>query len=81
MQENMGLIPGLERSPGEGNGNILQYSCLGNPTDRGAWRAVVSPGGRKESHMTEQLSMSMAYHGRYTIFLKTKAINHQRIIY
>ena len=32
-----GLIPGLGRSPGEGNGNPLQYSCLGNPIDRGAW--------------------------------------------
>ena len=38
---DMGLIPGLERSPGEGNGNPFQYSCLGNPTDRGAWRATV----------------------------------------
>ena len=37
----MGLIPGLGRSPGEGNGNPLQYSCLGNPTDRGAWWAIV----------------------------------------
>ena len=36
-----GLIPGLERSPGEGNGNILQYSFLGNPMDRGAQRATV----------------------------------------
>ena len=36
-----GSIPGLERSPGEGNGNPLQYSCLGNPTDRGAWQAIV----------------------------------------
>ena len=33
-----GLIPGLGRSPGEGNGNPLQYSCLGNPIDTGAWR-------------------------------------------
>ena len=32
-----GLIPGLGRSPGEGNGNPLQYSCLENPTDGGAW--------------------------------------------
>ena len=32
-----GLIPGSGRSPGEGNGNPLQYSCLGNPMDRGAW--------------------------------------------
>ena len=36
-----GLIPGLGRSPGEGNGNLLQYSCLGNPMDRGAWQATV----------------------------------------
>ena len=36
-----GSIPGLESFPGEGNGNPLQYSCLGNPMDRGAWRATV----------------------------------------
>ena len=36
-----GLIPGLQRSPGEGNGNPLQYSCLENPMDRGAWGATV----------------------------------------
>ena len=40
MQE-MGSIPGLERSPGEGNGNLHQYSCLGNPMGRGAWWATV----------------------------------------
>ena len=34
---DLGLIPGLGRSPGEGNGNPLQYSCLENPTDGGAW--------------------------------------------
>ena len=38
--EDLVLIPGLERSLGEGNGNPLQYSCLGNPMDRGAWRAT-----------------------------------------
>ena len=36
-----GSIPGLGRSPGEGNGYPLQYSCLENPMDRGAWRATV----------------------------------------
>ena len=36
-----GSIPGSGRSPGEGNGNRLQYSCLENPMDRGAWRAIV----------------------------------------
>ena len=38
---NLGSIPGLGRSPGEGNGNPLQYSCLDNPMDRGAWWATV----------------------------------------
>ena len=38
---DVGLIPGLGRSSGEGNGNPSQYSCLGNPMDRGAWQATV----------------------------------------
>ena len=38
---DVGLIPGSGRSPGEGNGNPLQYSCLENPMERGAWRATV----------------------------------------
>ena len=44
---DMGLIPGLERSPREGNGNPFQYSCLGNPIDRGAWWATVHPWSHK----------------------------------
>ena len=48
-----GLIPRSGRSPREGNGNPLQYSCLENPVDRGAWWDTVH-GGRKESDMTEQ---------------------------
>ena len=48
-----GFIPGLGRSPGEGNGNPLQYSCLENPI---GWRSLVgySPWGRKESDTTER---------------------------
>ena len=46
---DMGSIPGLGKSPREGNGKPLQYSCLGNPIDRGAWRATV-PGVAKEQH-------------------------------
>jgi len=38
---DLGLIPGLERSPGEGNGNPLQYSCLDNFMDRRIWWAIV----------------------------------------
>ena len=46
---NMGSIPGLGRSPGVGNGNPLQYSCLRNPMDRGAWWVTVH--GVTESDM------------------------------
>ena len=38
---DLGWIPELRRSPGEGNGNLLQYACLENPMDRGAWQAIV----------------------------------------
>ena len=48
------LIPGSGRSPAAGNGNPLQYSCLENSTDRGAWRATVH-GGHKELGTTEHI--------------------------
>ena len=48
---DMGLIPGLGRSPGEGHGNPLQYSCLKNLMDRGAWWATVHR--LTQSDMTE----------------------------
>ena len=47
-----GSIPGSGRFPGEGNGNLLQYSCLENPMDRGAWQTTVHGGG-KESDTTK----------------------------
>ena len=50
---DIGSILGLGRSPGEGNGNLLQYSCLGNPMVRGAWWATVHRAA-KESEMTKQ---------------------------
>ena len=57
---DLGSIPGSGRSPGEGNGNPLQYSCLENPMDRGAWQAT--PMGSQESDTTEQLSTSSHHH-------------------
>ena len=53
---NLGLIPGSGRSPGEGNGNPLQYSCLGNPMDK--FLAGYSAWGRKESDLTERLTLT-----------------------
>ena len=51
-----GLIPGLGRSPSEGNGNPLQYSCQENPVDRGAWQATV-PGVAKSLKQLKRLSI------------------------
>jgi len=50
-EEDLSSIPGSGRSPGEENGNPLQYSCLGNTMDRGSWKAIVH-GFIKESDMT-----------------------------
>ena len=64
---DMGLIPELGQSSGEGHGNPLQYSCLENPMDRGAWWATVR-GGCKELDTTERLTIS--------IFIYTYIMNH-----
>ena len=53
----LGSIPGLGRSPGEGNGNSLQYSCLENSMDRGAWQTIQSIGSQNRtwlSNLTQQ---------------------------
>ena len=47
---DLGSIPALGRSPGEGNGYPLQYSCLENPMDRGAWWAIQSMGSQRVEH-------------------------------
>ena len=52
---DLGSTPGSERSSEDGNGNLLQYSCLKNFEDRGAWRATYSPCSHKESDTTERL--------------------------
>ena len=48
-----GSIPRLGRSPGEGNGNPLQYSCLENPTDGGAWQATVHGVAKSQTRLNE----------------------------
>ena len=50
---DMGSIPGWGRSPGEGNGNPLQYSCLANAMDRGAWRATVHEVAKSQTRLND----------------------------
>ena len=56
---DLGLIPGPERFPREGHGNSLQYSCLENPMDKGAWRATVH---RVAKSWTQLKQLSMPAH-------------------
>ena len=49
---DLGSIPGLGRSPGEGNGNPHQYSCLGNPMDRGTWQATVHGVAKSQARLS-----------------------------
>ena len=51
--EDLGSIPGLGRSPGVGNGNSLQYACLENPVDRGAWWATVRRVEKSRTHLSD----------------------------
>ena len=51
---DLGLIPGSGRSPGERNGNPLQYSCLGIPMDRGAWWATVHGVAKNQTRLSDQ---------------------------
>ena len=56
---DLGLIPGLGRSPGEGNGNSLQYSCLENPMDRGAWWATVYGVAKSQTRLSDFTSLML----------------------
>ena len=57
---DMGSIPGLGRSSGEGNGNPLQYSCLGNPMDRGAWWATVHGVAKIWTQLSNKTTVSLS---------------------
>ena len=67
-----GSIPGLGRSPGEGNGNPLQYSCLENPMDRGAWWATVHRVAKSRTRLSDFTSL------RFTSTVKKMEMNNIR---
>ena len=56
-----GLIPGSGRSPGEGSGSQLQYSCLGNPMDKGAWQAAVHGNTRVRYNLVTKEQQCLLY--------------------
>ena len=57
---DLGSIPESERSPGEGNGNPLQYSCLENPMDSGAWQATVHGVAKSRTQLSDFTSLTAA---------------------
>ena len=69
---NVSLIPGLERSPGGGYGNPLQYSCLENPIDRGAWRVTVT---RSWTRLKCLSTHTQEYEYKYNFFFLKKIVS------
>ena len=67
---DLGLIPGSERSPGEGNGHSLQYSCLENPIDRGAWWSTVH--GVTKSQ-TERLTIFTFFDAKHLLLIRNSS--------
>ena len=57
---DLGLIPGLGRSPGEENCNSLQCSCLGNPMDRGGWQATVHGVAKSQTRLSKKAHYNIA---------------------
>ena len=62
-QDVQGLIPGSGRPPGEGNDNLLQYSCLENPMDRGGWWATVHEVAKSRTQLSMQACMKLTFRG------------------
>ena len=71
---DVGSIPGWGRSAGEGNGNPLQYSCLGNPMDRGAWRATARGAARVGHNLatTQQPKVTEHAQSKSSSYFKNK---------
>ena len=73
---DVSLLPGLGRSSGEGNGHPLQYSCLKNPMDRGAWGATVHGVAKSQTRLSNS---NISYHTVWSglnVLLHEKTWNH-----
>ena len=71
-----GLIPELGRSPGEGNGKSLYYSCLGNPIDRGAWRATVHSVAKSRTQLSMHRKNSKYFILAKSTIAESKILNY-----
>ena len=71
-----GLILGSGRSPGGGNGNPLQYSCLENPMDRGTWRATVHGFAKSQTQLSD-----LVHTAQYQVMLSIFSCSHLQCIY
>ena len=75
----VGAIPGLERYPGEGNGNTLQYFCLGNLMDRGAWPVTGHGVAKNQTWQSMHECHEGTYHPRQTRLALVKVKNSQQV--
>ena len=75
------MIPGLGRSPGEGNGNPLQYYCLENPMDRGAWQAAVYGVAKNRTRLSDFTSLLLAESCLYTTKFTVVSIFHGTLLW
>ena len=72
-----GSIPESGRSPGEGNGNLLQYSCLENPMDRGAWKAAVHGVAKSQTRLSNfTLLIHIPLYIYYIVFIHISVTGH-----
>ena len=71
----MSSIPGSERSPGEGNGNLLQYYCLEDPIDRGAWPATVYEVAKSQTRLS-----GCAHAHTDTLLVKTGVVSYLELL-
>ena len=73
---DLGSIPGLGRSPGEGNGNPLQYSCLENPMDGGAWWAAVHGVAKSQTQLSD-FTFTFHFHLLFFLLLFWETVNER----
>ena len=73
-------IPGLEKFPGEGNGNPLQYSCLENPMDRGAWWAIIYGVAKSQTRLGNSNNNNMLGNLSQIMALARNTVTNSRVI-